>query len=63
MIKETSLASTFFVGDLMTQYKTIGGALNLIIEPLIIIGIIYFVLTFSLSKAVAAFERRLKAGE
>lgn len=63
MIKETSLASTFFVGDLMTQYKTIGGALNLIIEPLIIIGIIYFVLTFSLSKAVAVFERRLKAGE
>lgn len=59
MIKETSLASTFFVGDLMTQYKTISGALYLSIEPLIIVAIIYFVLTFSLSKGVAALERRM----
>ncbi|MGP1404644.1 MAG: amino acid ABC transporter permease [Catonella sp.] len=63
MIKETSLASTFFVGDLMTQFQTISGATVLTMEPLIIIGIIYFVLTFSLSKGVAVFERRIKAGE
>ena len=63
MIKETSLASTFFVGDLMTQFQTISGATVLTMEPLIIIGIIYFVLTFSLSKGVAVFERRMKAGE
>ena len=63
MIKETSLASTFFVGDLMTQYQTVTGATFLVIEPLTIIGIIYFVLTFSLSKGVAVLERRMKAGE
>ena len=63
MIKETSLASVFFVGDLMTQFQTISGATFLTMEPLIIIGIIYFVLTFSLSKGVAVFERRMKAGE
>ena len=63
MIKETSLASTFFVGDLMTQFQTISGATFLTMEPLIIIGIIYFVLTFSLSKGVAVLERRMKAGE
>lgn len=63
MIKETSLASTFFVGELMTQYKTISGALYLVIEPLIIVGIIYFVVTFTLSKGVLALERRLSAGE
>ncbi len=63
IIKETSLASTFFVGDLMTQYKTINGATYLSIEPLIIIGIIYFVLTFTLSKAVAVLERRLKTSD
>ena len=40
VIKETSLASTFFVGELMTQYKTISGALYLPIEPLIIVGCI-----------------------
>ena len=63
VIKETSLASTFFVGDLMTQYKTINGATYLSIEPLIIIGVIYFVLTFTLSKAIAVLERRLKTSD
>ena len=61
--KETSLASTFFIGDLMTQYKTISGALYLVIEPLIIVGVIYFVMTFSLSKLVALYERRLHKGD
>lgn len=63
MIKETSLASTFFVGDLMTRYQVITGATFLVIEPLIIIGVIYFILTFTLSRGVAVLERRMKAGE
>lgn len=63
VIKETSLASTFFVGELMTQYKTISGALYMPIEPLIIVGLIYFILTFTLSKGVAVLERRMKAGD
>ena len=63
MIKETSLASTFFVGELMTQYKSISGALYLTIEPLIIVGVIYFVVTFSLSKCVLAMERRMRASD
>lgn len=62
-IKQTSLASTFFVGDLMTQYKTISGALYLVIEPLMIIGFIYLILTYSLSKGVAVIERGLKVSE
>ena len=32
---------TFFVGDLMTTYRTINGVTYLSIEPLIIVGIIY----------------------
>ena len=63
IIKETSLASTFFVGDLMTTYRTINGVTYLSIEPLIIVGIIYFVLTFTLSKAIAVLERRLKTSD
>lgn len=58
-IKETSLASTFFLGDLMTTYRTINGALYLTLEPLIIVGIIYFILTFTLSKLIALYERRM----
>ncbi|MDO5378806.1 MAG: amino acid ABC transporter permease [Clostridia bacterium] len=61
--KETSLASTFYVGDLMTQYQTISGKTYLVIEPLLIIGVIYFVVTFTMSKLIAALERRLKADD
>ena len=61
--KETSLASTFYVGDLMTQYQTISGKTYMVIEPLIIIGVIYFVVTFTMSKLIAVLERRLKSGD
>ena len=61
--KETSLASTFYVGDLMTQYQTISGKTYMVLEPLIIIGVIYFVVTFTMSKLIAVLERRLKADD
>ncbi|MDO5299672.1 MAG: amino acid ABC transporter permease [Clostridia bacterium] len=61
--KETSLASTFYVGDLMTQYQTISGKTYLVIEPLLIIGVIYFFVTFTMSKLIAVLERRLKADD
>ena len=61
--KETSLASTFYVGDLMTQYQTISVKTYLVIEPLIIIGIIYFIVTFSMSKFITVLERRLKSDD
>ena len=63
VVKETALASTFFVGELMTQFKTINGISYRVIEPLTIVGIIYFLLTFTLSKLIAVLERRLSAGE
>ena len=63
VIKETSLASTFFVGDLMTQFKTISGVTYLTLEPLIIASIIYFALTFTMSKGIAVLERRLKTSD
>jgi His/Glu/Gln/Arg/opine family amino acid ABC transporter permease subunit len=62
-IKETSLASTFFVGDLMTAYRSINGAIYLTLEPLFVVGVIYFALSFTLSKAVAYLERRMSADE
>ena len=63
IVKETSLASTFFIGELMTQFKTIQGITFRVLEPLTIIGIIYFLLTFILSKLIALLERRLSASE
>lgn len=61
--KETSLASTFYVGDLMTQYQTISGKTYLVLEPLMIIGVIYFVVTFTMSKFIALLEKKLKEGD
>ena len=61
VIKETSLASTFYVGELMTTYHIIVGKTHNSLPILMIIGIIYFILNFVLSKALGAFERRMKA--
>ena len=63
VIKETSLASTFFVGDIMTQVKSIQGFTYQSIQPLIIAAILYFGITFPLSKIVALIERRMKASD
>lgn len=57
MLKETSLASTFLIGDLMTSFKTVSGATYLVLEPLIVAGVIYFVMTFCVSKLVGRFEK------
>ncbi len=59
MIKETSLASTFFIGEMMSVYRTVSGILFLTIEPLIVVGIFYFVVTFVLSKCIAKLEKKL----
>lgn len=60
VIKETSLASTFFVGELMTSYQIVKGATFSSLPTLMIVGVIYFVITFILSKVIGVFERRLK---
>ena len=63
MIKETSLASTFFIGELMTAYKSVQSATFLAIEPLCISGCIYLLLTIGLSHMTRRLEKRLKANE
>ena len=63
LVKDTSLASTFFVGDLMTQYLIVRGASYLPLEPLVIVGVIYFILTFLLSKLFGFFERRMSRAD
>lgn len=60
VIKETSLASTFFVGELMTSYQIVKGNTFQSLPTLMIVGIIYFVITFALSKVIGLFERRMK---
>ncbi|MEL7647515.1 MAG: amino acid ABC transporter permease [Sedimentibacter sp.] len=63
MVKQTSLASVFFVQELMTSYKTVQSATFLAVPSLVIVGIIYLVVTTVLTKALGLFERRLRRNE
>ena len=63
MIKETSLAATFFIGEITTQANLVGGATFLQIESLIISGSFYLVLTLGLSKIVSIYEKRLRVSD
>lgn len=59
ILKETSLASTFFLGDLMTSYLKVKGATYLGFEALIIVGVIYLCLTYPLSQLVGYYEKKM----
>lgn len=63
MVKETSLASTFYIGELMTINNTVKTATYFSLETLTITGIIYLVVTFSLSKLVNYMERRMRVSD
>lgn len=57
-VKGTSLASVFFVGELMTSFKTVQSATFLALQSLVIVGAIYFLLNFLLSRVLQLIERR-----
>ncbi|MFA5576610.1 MAG: amino acid ABC transporter permease [Tissierellaceae bacterium] len=59
LIKETSVASTIGVADLMYASKIVQSNSFQPFNPLIIVAIIYFIFTFSLSQLIGLLERRL----
>ena len=61
MIKQTSLASVFFVQELTTAYRTVQSTTFLSIPSLMISGMIYLVVTFTLTRFLGLFERRLRS--
>ena len=63
MIKQSSLASVFFVNELTTSFKVVQSATFLAIPPLIISGMIYLVLNWSLSRLIGLLERRLHSND
>jgi His/Glu/Gln/Arg/opine family amino acid ABC transporter permease subunit len=62
-VKGTSLASVFFVGELMTSYRSVQAATFLALQSLTIVGIIYFILNLVLSRLLLVLERRLTASD
>lgn len=62
-IKQSSLASQFFIAELTTAYKTVQSSTFRPIPPLIISGLIYLIVCFSLSRMLGVWERRLKVAD
>ena len=62
-VKGTSLASVFFVGELMTSFKTVQSATFLALESLMVVGVIYFTVNFVLSRLLRVLERRLMVSD
>lgn len=63
LIKESAIISVIAIPDLMYNADTLRGTTFRPFMPLIIAGLIYFILTFSLSKLLGLFERRLAASD
>lgn len=63
MIKETSLASVLFINELMYTRTLLMSTKFLSWQPLFIIAIIYFIVTYSLSKVVGYMEKRLSVSD
>ena len=60
LIKESAIVSVIGIPDLMYKADIVRGGTFLAFEPLIVAALIYFVLTFSLSKLVGLLEYRLQ---
>jgi len=65
MVKETSLAVSVdaSIGELMSVRKQITAATYINLPPYIIVAIIYFCVTFTLSKLIGKLEKRLEGHE
>lgn len=63
VIKESSIASIIGIHELMYNADTVRGNTFQPFAPLIVAAIIYFLMTFTLSKIVGAFERRMKTSD
>ena len=61
VVKESAIVSIVGVADLMFKASTVRGITYRPIEPYIVAAIIYFIITFTLSKVVSSFERRMRA--
>ncbi|WP_282935365.1 amino acid ABC transporter permease [Paenibacillus sp. RC67] len=63
IIKESSIVSVIGISELMYNADTVRGNSFRPFEPLIIVAIIYFVITFTLSKILGIAERRMRTSD
>lgn len=63
LIKESAIVSVIGIHDLMYNTDTVRGITFIAFEPLIVAAVIYFALTYTLSKGVNKFERRMRVSD
>ncbi|ULL15837.1 amino acid ABC transporter permease [Paenibacillus sp. H1-7] len=63
IIKESSIVSVIGISELMYNADTVRGNSFRAFEPLIVVAIIYFVITFTLSKVLGIAERRMRTSD
>ena len=61
VIKESSIVSIIGIADLMYKANTVRGNTFQPFEPLLVAAVVYFVLTFPLSKLIAHIEKRMRS--
>lgn len=63
VVKESSIVSVIGIHELMYNADTVRGNLFKPFEPLIVAAIIYFIMTFTLSKLLGIAERRMRVSD
>ncbi|WP_414044484.1 ABC transporter permease subunit [Macrococcus sp. EM39E] len=63
VIKESSIVSVIGVSELMFNAQVVQGASFDPFTPLLIAAIVYFILTFALSRVMNVFERRMRVSD
>lgn len=63
VIKESSMVSAIGVAELMYNAQIVRGNTALGLEPVIVAAVIYFIITFTLTRILGYVERRMKASD
>jgi len=63
LIKESAIVSIIGIHELMYNTDTVRGNTFRPFSPLVVAAVIYFAITFTLSKLMGILERRLRAGD
>lgn len=63
IIKESSIISVIGVSELMYSTNNIRAAKYIDLEPLAVVALIYFIITFTISKLMVGLERRLSVSD
>lgn len=63
LLKDSSLVSVIGAQDLMRRGVIVSGEKYVYFEPLIVVGIVYYVLVMSLTWAARRFERRMRRSD